>query len=154
MMRAADAHDSGLTEFCRTGAPLPPRTFGPITVTDIVRYVGASGDFNPLHHDEAAARAAGFPGIFSAGMFQAGLLSSYATDLFGVTRVRRFRVRFKEQVWPGDVLQCSGRVTDCRSTEAGVVTVSVDLEGRRDAGGVAVEGSAEFRWSDAKGRST
>ena len=47
-----------------TAAPPPPAfTYGPLTVTDLVRYAGASGDFNPLHHDEAYARAAGLPTV-------------------------------------------------------------------------------------------
>ena len=61
----------------------PQRSFGPPARTDIVRYAGASGDFNALHHDEQVARAAGFPAVFSMGMFQAGLPATYATDCLG-----------------------------------------------------------------------
>lgn len=75
----------------------PQRSFGPPARTDIVRYAGASGDFNALHHDEQVARAAGFPAVFSMGMFQAGLPATYATDWLGAETVRRFAVRFKEQ---------------------------------------------------------
>lgn len=46
-----------------------PRTIGPLGVADFVRYSGASGDFNPLHYDEARARAAGFDSVFAQGMF-------------------------------------------------------------------------------------
>ncbi len=84
-----------------------PWTFGPITQSDIVRYAGASGDFNPIHHDDQYAKAAGFPGVFSIGMLQAGLLASFAAQWLGEENVRRFQVRFKEQVWPGDSCTCS-----------------------------------------------
>ncbi|MFB9180103.1 MaoC/PaaZ C-terminal domain-containing protein [Dactylosporangium sucinum] len=65
------------------------------------------GRLNPLHYDEPLAQGVGFPSVFSIGMFQAGLLATYATDWLGADTVRRFSVRFKEQVWPGDVLVCA-----------------------------------------------
>ena len=59
----------------RTSAPRPtPREYGPLTRTDFVRYQGASGDFNPIHHDDEFAQSAGYPTVFSVGMLQAGIL--------------------------------------------------------------------------------
>lgn len=85
--------------------PLPsPVTYGPITRTDLVRYAGASGDFNPLHHDHAFATGAGLPDVMAHGMFSAGLLGSAVTGWFGSGSVRRYAVRFLRPVWPGDVL--------------------------------------------------
>lgn len=121
------------------GDRAPVRRFGPLTRTDIVRYVGASGDFNPLHHDDEAARAAGFPTLFSAGMLQAGLLATFAVDWLGAERIRRFRTRFLEQVWPGDELTCEGVVTSVQGDR-----VVVELTCTRQTGGVAVSGEAEF----------
>ena len=43
------------------GSEPKAREYGPITRTDIVRYQGASGDFNPIHHDEEFAKSAGYP---------------------------------------------------------------------------------------------
>ena len=85
---------------------VPPRPMisGPVTRTDIVRYQGASGDMYRVHHDEPYAIACGFPSTFSVGMYQAGLLATWAVNWLGTENVRRFRVRFKDQVWPGDVL--------------------------------------------------
>ena len=100
------------------GAELPPRTFGPLTRTDFVRYQGASGDFNPIHHDDEFAQSAGFPSAFSVGMLQAGILATYATDWLGADNVRRFGVQFREQVWPGDVLTCKGKVRSVTPAEA------------------------------------
>jgi acyl dehydratase len=65
------------------GDALPQRSFGPLTRTDIVRYQGVSGDFNPIHHDEEYARSAGFPTVFSVGMLQVGYLAAYVTDITG-----------------------------------------------------------------------
>ena len=125
----------------REGLALPARSFGPQTRTDIVRYQGASGDFNPVHHDDEFARSGGMPQAFSVGMLQAGYLATYCTDLFGPESVRRFAVRFAEQVWPGDVLTCTGTVAGV-STDAGSTVVEVELLISRDGGGAAVSGSA------------
>lgn len=136
------------------GTVLPERRFGPQTHTDIIRYQGASGDFNPIHHDPEFARSAGLPGVFSVGMLQAGYLGTYCVDLFGATSVRRFAVRFVEQVWPGDELVCRGTVTAVTPTIDGQ-TVEIDLAISRSTGGVAVSASATvFLPSGAAGERT
>jgi acyl dehydratase len=125
------------------GAELPPRKFGPLTRTDFVRYQGASGDFNPMHHDEEFARSAGFETVFSVGMLQAGLLATYCTDLLGPANVRRFKVQFREQVWPGDTLIASARVTRVYEADE-EPRVDLDVTMTREHGGVAIAGTATF----------
>ncbi|WP_200951214.1 MaoC/PaaZ C-terminal domain-containing protein [Nocardioides sp. Root140] len=117
--------------------------FGPVTRTDFVRYQGASGDMNPIHHDEEFAKAAGFPAPFAVGMFQAGLLASWATAWLGAENVRSYRVRFKEQVWPGDVLTCTGAVTR-EYAEGDEQRVDLELTCARQTGGVAITAWATF----------
>jgi acyl dehydratase len=123
------------------GARLPERRFGPQTRTDIVRYQGASGDFNAIHHDDEFARSAGMPGVFSVGMLQAGYLGTYCVELFGPQSVRRISVRFAEQVWPGDELVCRGVVSAWYLGDDGD-SAELDLTIGRVSGGVAVSGSA------------
>jgi acyl dehydratase len=125
------------------GSAPPPRTFGPLTTQMFVRYAGASGDFNPIHYDHAFATSAGFPGVFSQGMHQAALLATFATDWLGPENVRRFQVRFREQVWPDDELTCTGTVTALTDTDEGRVA-TVELQCTRQTGGVAIVGSADF----------
>ncbi len=72
--------------------------------TDLVRYAGASGDYNPMHHDEVKAKAAGQPSVFGHGMFSMGFLGSAITDFVGVGNVRRYQVRFAKQTWPDEEL--------------------------------------------------
>ena len=123
------------------GDAAPARTFGPITVTDIVRYAGASGDFNPLHHDDEAAKGAGFAGVFSIGMFQAALLATFAA-MAGASKCA-VTTRFKEQVWPGDELVCTGEVIAVEP-DGGGSAVTVALAWTRRAPVFAIDGSAEF----------
>ena len=125
------------------GAELPARTFGPLTRSDFVRYQGASGDFNPIHHDEEFARSAGFETVFSVGMLQAGLLATYCTDLLGPANVRRFKVQFRDQVWPGDTLTASARVTQVYEADE-EPRIDLDITMMRDTGGVAIRGEATF----------
>lgn len=94
----------------RSGEDLPGYVEEPVSRTGIVRYQGASGDLNPIHHDDGFAQRAGYPTAFSVGMYHAGILGSYLADLVGPAAVRRLRVEFREQVWPGDVLRYAGRV--------------------------------------------
>src|ERR1700685_1312354 len=85
--------------------------------TDVVKYAGASGDFNPMHHDEVLAKAAGQPSVFGHGMFSMGLLGSALTDFVGVGNLTRYRVRFARQTWPDEVLSSKIVVTAKRADE-------------------------------------
>ena len=77
----------------------------PVTRTQIVMYVGAAGDFHPLHHDDVYARAHGYPGVFAPGMLTMALTGrSVAAAAGGVERLTHFGGRFTTQVWPGDTL--------------------------------------------------
>jgi acyl dehydratase len=126
------------------GAAPEPREYGPISRTDIVRYQGASSDFNPIHHDEEFAQAAGYPSVFSVGMLQAGILAGFAADWLGAENVRRYALQFREQVWPGDTVVCSARVTR-RYEVDGERRVDLDLVATRAAsGGAAIKAEATF----------
>lgn len=85
-----------------------------LTRTDLVMYAGASGDFNPMHHDELAAQAAGLPSVFGHGMFSAGLLATAITNYVGIGNLASYRMRFTKQTWPGEVLSTSIAVTEKR----------------------------------------
>lgn len=129
-----------MTEVGDTG---PAFEYGPVTRTDLVRYAGASGDFNPLHHDDDYARASGLPGVMAHGMFSAGLLASFVTRWFGVGSVRRFKVRFRERVFPGDVLSAEGRVERIHATPQGERRAELELRLLRQDGVPVILGSAE-----------
>jgi acyl dehydratase len=118
------------------------RRFPPVTRTDLVRYAGASGDFHPLHHDEQFCRDAGFPSPFAMGMYSAGLMGAWAADAVGPSAIRRFRIRFEQQVWPGDELVVSGTRAPgsdtlevvCARNDGTVVTRAwVSVEGDHDS---------------------
>lgn len=134
----------------RVGDTAAPRTFGPLTRQMFVRYSGASGDLNPMHYDDGLARSAGHPSVFSQGMHQSALLATFATDWLGADTIRRFGVRFREQVWPDDVLTCEGTVTDVVRSPDGHLCVEVELLCLRQTGAVAISGSATFHLDGGK----
>lgn len=123
----------------QVGTEAEPFTAPPLTTTDFVRYQGASGDMNPIHHDDAFAQASGYPGPFAVGMLQAGVLATYLTDWFGARSVRRYGTQFREQAWPGDVITYTGRVLAKRE-EGGERLVDVELVATRQTGGVHLKG--------------
>ena len=105
-----------------------PATSHKLTRTDLVKYAGASGDFNPMHHDEVAAQAAGMPSVFGHGMFSMGLLGSALTDYVGVGNVTRYQVRFARQTWPDEMLSSKIVVTGKREEDGKrLVDLSVTL---------------------------
>jgi acyl dehydratase len=90
--------------------PRIERRAGPITRTQIVRFAGAGGDFNPMHHDEEFARSAGQPTVFAMGQLSAAMLARLAAEWLGAGELCSLSVRFAAKVWPGDVLVLRGMV--------------------------------------------
>ncbi|MGI8925992.1 MAG: MaoC/PaaZ C-terminal domain-containing protein [Tepidiformaceae bacterium] len=107
--------------------------------THIVKYAGASGDFNPLHHDDTAAKdLAGYPSVFAHGMFSMGLTGRMLTDWLGPVALRNFGVRFTRQVWPGDTLTSKGEVTKVENGLVTIRVVTVNQDGESVVEGEAV----------------
>jgi acyl dehydratase len=112
-----------------------------LTRTDLVKYAGASGDFNPMHHDEVKAKESGLPSVFGHGMFSMGLLGRALTDWAGVGNLRRYQVRFTKQTWPGEVLT-SRIVVSGKREEGGEKLVDVTVELANQDGEVKLAGAA------------
>lgn len=106
---------------------------------DFVRYAGASGDFNPIHYDEPYATAAGNPSVFGQGMLVAGFASHMVADWFGLAAVKRFGVRFRARVWPGDTVTVTGEVTEVTRHDDGA-TVEATVEATNQDGDVVLGG--------------
>ncbi|GIX46001.1 MAG: MaoC-like dehydratase [Candidatus Tectimicrobiota bacterium] len=108
--------------------------------TQIVRYAGASGDFNPIHHDEKFAIRAGNETVFAHGMLSMGLMGKMLTDWVGDGNLRYFRLRFVNRVWPLDTVTYRAVVTDKRE-ENGESIIVADLYAENQYGIRTVEGS-------------
>ena len=96
--------------------------------TDLVKYAGASGDFNPMHSDEVAAKGAGLPSVFGHGMFSMGLLARALTDWAGAGNLKQYGVRFTRQTWPGETLSTKIVVkAKDKTAEGNLITADVFL---------------------------
>jgi acyl dehydratase len=110
----------------RVGDVPDTRVVGPVSQTDIVRFAGAGGDFNPLHHDPEFVATSGFPGVIAMGQMQAGILAGWVSDTFGVEHVRSFGVRFVAPVFLGDTQTVGGTVVAIAETD-GESRANLDL---------------------------
>jgi len=104
------------------GDTLPEQTY-PVTRADLVRYAGASGDFNPIHWSDRVAGEVGLPGVIAHGMFTMALAARALDTWAGAPgRVTELGCKFtKPVVVPDDaagvVVKVSGTVTNV--TDAG-----------------------------------
>ena len=110
--------------------------------TQLVMYSGTSGDYNPLHTDDLYCReSAGYPGVFAHGMLTMGMSGRLVTDSFGAENVKRYGVRFTNQVWPGDDLKGKAVVDKIRE-ENGETLVDLTITTTNQKGDVVVSGYA------------
>jgi len=94
------------------GDEIPSLTTAPITETQLVRYSGASGDFNPIHTVPRVAEAAGLDGVIAHGMLVMGLVGRAITAWIGLAPLRQFGVRFIGVTRPGQIIIVTGKVTE------------------------------------------
>lgn len=125
----------------RVGTRPAPRSFGPLTLTDVVRFAGAGGDFNPLHHDPSVAAAAGFEQPIAMGQLTAALLAAWLTDWSGVEHLREYAVRFTAPLALGETVLLSGEVVQVEPTDDGAGLATLEVAATRD-GAVLLTGSA------------
>ncbi len=110
------------------GTEMPALVKDPIRQIQLTRYAGASGDFNPIHQDDAFAKAAGMGGVFAHGMLSMGFVAQSVTDWLGVGSVQKVGVRFAGLVRLGDVITCRGKVIAKRPAKDPGEPNLVDLE--------------------------
>jgi acyl dehydratase len=104
------------------GAHLPPQTFR-VTRADLVRYAGASGDFNRIHWSDRVATKVGLPGVIAHGMYTMALAGQAVLAWAGdPAAIVEYGVRFTKPVVVPD---------DDEGTE---LTVSAVVKGRTDEG--------------------
>ena len=76
----------------------------PVSRIDLIKYAGASGDFNPIHTIGEEAKKAGLPGIIAHGMWTMGNLAKLFTPYFEEGFVKDYSIRFKGMVFLNDVI--------------------------------------------------
>jgi acyl dehydratase len=115
------------------------RTFAPIDRVQLVRYAGASGDFNRIHFEEGFAREAGYRTVIAHGMLSMGLFGQLLAARFGPHRVRRLQSRFKAVTYEGEAVTVRAEVT---AVDEAAGTAELRLVAETAPGTVTVEGRA------------
>lgn len=121
-----------------------------VTRADLVKYAGASGDFNPIHWNDRFAREVELPGVIAHGMFTMGAAVQLVTDWIGdPAAVVSYGTRFTKPVpvadldgGPGAVVEVAG-VVGALDAEAG--TARIDLTVTLDGQKVLVKAQATVR---------
>jgi acyl dehydratase len=113
----------------------------PIDRLDLIRYAGASGDFNVIHWSDEAATAVGLPGVIAHGMYSMGVAARLVAGWAGdPAALRRLRVRFSAMIRPGQTLIVRGQVAELDGASAGLRFSGEDEQGNR----VLSKGEAEL----------
>jgi acyl dehydratase len=128
------------------GQELPTREFQ-ITRDSLVRYAGASGDFNAIHYSDDVAKAVGLPGVLAHGMLTMGAAVQCVVDFLGDSgKVLDYQVRFTKPVLvdsvTGATLIVNATVVEIDEAEK---IARIDLSATAD--GVVVLGKAQVRVS-------
>lgn len=93
------------------GDKIPKVKKDPVTQLQLIRYAGASGDFNPIHTIPDYAKEAGLEGTIAHGMLIMGMLGQMISGWVGVAPVVKYGVSFRAITNIGDVLTATGEVT-------------------------------------------
>ena len=106
----------------------------PLTRDSLVRYAGASGDFNPIHYRDDIAQAVGLPGVLAHGMLTMGLAVSPVVEWLGDAGVvQSYQVRFTKPVVvdprSGAGVSVAAKVGEIIASDSGEVeSVRLDLQ--------------------------
>jgi acyl dehydratase len=96
----------------QVGSALPALTLPPLTRLTLALYCGASGDHNPIHVDIDFAKKAGYDDVFAHGMLSMAWLGRLLTNWVPQAQIREFGVRFTALTRVGEVIRCTGVVTE------------------------------------------
>ncbi|MCH1626682.1 MaoC/PaaZ C-terminal domain-containing protein [Ferdinandcohnia quinoae] len=83
----------------------------PVTRLDLIKYAGASGDFNPIHTIDEDAKNAGLPGIIAHGMWTMGNLTKLFTPFYQEGFIQDYVIRFRGMVFLNDTITLKATLT-------------------------------------------
>jgi acyl dehydratase len=129
------------------GTEIPPKNY-PATRLDLVKYAGASGDFNVIHWNERVARSVGLPNVIAHGMYSMAQAGRYLTEWAGGDpgAVTEFGVRFSAMVpVPDDDQGATIEVSGTVAEKLGDNKVAVELTARADGTKVLTRARAVVR---------
>lgn len=112
------------------GDALPTVELQKVSRLDLIRYAGASGDFNPIHTIDEEAENAGLPGIIAHGMWTMGNLAKLFTPYLGEGFIENYSIRFKGMVFVGDVISLTATLKEKEDDKLVFDVAAVNQEGK------------------------
>ncbi|GLB60742.1 MaoC/PaaZ C-terminal domain-containing protein [Cytobacillus sp. NCCP-133] len=116
-----------------------------ITHSQLVRYAGASGDFNPIHTVVPIGEAAGLGGVIAHGMLVMGMAGEALADWFPRKNLRKFKVRFNKMTRPGEKLTIEGKAIG-ETMEGNEKRLIGEVSVKNDAGELKLKGEFQVKF--------
>ncbi|WP_129691858.1 MaoC/PaaZ C-terminal domain-containing protein [Gottfriedia acidiceleris] len=111
------------------GDSLKPVVLEPVSRIDLIKYAGASGDFNPIHTIDEEAQKAGLPGIIAHGMWTMGNLTKLFSDYLELGFIENYSIRFKNMVFLNDVVTLNSTLD---KVDANILHFKVNAKNQND----------------------
>ena len=127
------------------GDALPPLELPPVTRLDLIKYAGASGDYNPIHTIDEEAHRAGLPGVIQHGMLTMAQMGRLFSPYFDRSWVTRFQTRFRGMLFVGERLRVIAEVSALDTSVEGD-RYTFDLTATTAEGRTIATGSLELLW--------
>ncbi|WP_209123776.1 MaoC/PaaZ C-terminal domain-containing protein [Alkalihalobacillus sp. BA299] len=123
----------------KIGEALEEVQLPPVSRMDLIKYSGASGDFNPIHTIDEEATKAGLPGIIAHGMWTMGNLAKLFTAHFEEGFIQDYQIRFKGMVFLNDVVTLKAKLKETRDS-----TLDFDVSAVNQNGAEVIKGNIAF----------
>ncbi|QDI90523.1 dehydratase [Salicibibacter halophilus] len=113
----------------QAGDTLEAVTLPPVSRLDLIKYAGASGDYNPIHTIDEEAEKAGLPGIIAHGMWTMGNLAKLFTPYYEEGFIETYQIRFRGMVFLGDEVSLNAEVSE---QNEGKITFDVNAKNQKE----------------------
>lgn len=127
----------------KKGDALEPYTAQPVNRLELIKYAGASGDYNPIHTIEEVAIELGLPGVIAHGMFTMARMALQFSPHLEHGYIAEFSTRFSGMVLLGDVITYTAEVV-----EATALTKTFAIEAKNQQGKTVSKGQLIFQCYD------
>ncbi|ERI06247.1 MaoC/PaaZ C-terminal domain-containing protein [Aneurinibacillus aneurinilyticus] len=124
------------------GTELPALEKPPVTRMQLIKFAGASGDFNPIHTIESVGQEAGLGGVIAHGMLIMGFVGQALTTWVPRASIKKFGVRFSSITRPGDAITVRGELVGKEENAEGI-WVKIKVQAVDQKNEVKVKGTCE-----------
>lgn len=123
----------------QVGESLEDVQLAPVSRLDLIKYAGASGDYNPIHTIDEEATKAGLPGIIAHGMWTMGNLAKLFTPFYEEGFIQDYQIRFKSMVFLNDVITLKATLKEINEDQLRFDVAAVNQDDT-----VVIKGTVQF----------